>query len=133
MSVSLVICYFPTEIRQIWGYLFKFFETFLGHWFTSFHFAWLSLHIDFWVSVCWSKLWNFWSWYLLVVWGSASETFWSCFLKTLSMRRNELLNVRPPSYYFAAILVKCLTICHCYAPIFLLPEISQYIFKGWFL
>ena len=37
-----------------WDIFLKFFETFLGHWFTSFYSAWLSLHIDFWVSVCWS-------------------------------------------------------------------------------
>ena len=54
MSVSLLVCYFLTKIRQIRGYLqfwmiylSEFFQTFLGHWFNSFYSAWLSLHLTF--------------------------------------------------------------------------------------
>ena len=40
MSVILLVGYFLTEIRQIWGYLHFWMrylsETFLGHWFTGF-------------------------------------------------------------------------------------------------
>ena len=52
-SVSLLLPYWNIDkygdISIIGGGIFlKFFETFLGHWFTSFYSAWLSLHIDFW-------------------------------------------------------------------------------------
>ena len=83
-SVSLLISLLKldkyrdiTNLDEIsfWNFL----ETFLRHWFTSFYSAWLSLHIDFWVSVLVLTLKPL----VLLPFGSLVVSFWdlwSCYI-----------------------------------------------------